>query len=351
MDCRAALAETKSRSWMTAACGLAKARDRAIPHNRSMHLLIPFAFCSADGCRQALPTLQLPNLTQLLKRLTPEPLDAGDEFSLSLPHERALSRALGLAAPDGLIPWAAQQAVHMDLTQPQATGAWAFITPCNWQIRTNHIAMSGAALPDFSEAASRTLLAAMQPYFAEDGIALHYAQPNRWLAQGAVFADLASASLDRVVGRNVENWIPRSPQAAALRRLQNEMQMLLYTHPENDAREAHGLPPVNSFWLSGSGALPAAWSPRAPDMALLEVSTLRTAALNEDWTTWVQAWQALDATECAALLAALARGENGQITLCGERHAQTWQARPQPFFKKFMNLFGTPPLSSCLESL
>jgi hypothetical protein len=34
--------------------------------------------------------------------------------------------------------------------------------------------------------------------------------------------------------------------------------MLLYTHPLNDAREAQGLLPVNSFWLSGCGRAQAA---------------------------------------------------------------------------------------------
>ena len=312
-----------------------------------MHLLIPFAFCSSEGCAAALRTLKLPYLQKLLSRLTPEPLDTGDEFSLSTPHERALARALGLPVADGLIPWAAVQASK----ERTADGAWGFITPCHWQVGTNHIAMSGAELPDFSAHESQTLLAAMQPYFEEDGITLHYDRPDRWLARSEVFASLASASLDRVVGRNVENWMPRSAPAAHLRRLQSEMQMLLYTHPVNDARAARGVPPVNSFWLSGTGALPPAPQKPAAEPLPVVVSTLRLAALNEDWAAWTQAWATLDATECAALLAALDQGELCQLTLCGERHAQTFYPRRQPLVKRFMNLFGTQPLSNLLEKL
>jgi hypothetical protein len=307
-----------------------------------MHLLIPFAFGSSDGASAALPALKLPQLQKLLARLTPQPLDAGDEFSLSPPHERALARALGLPVADGLIPWAAQQA--------RATnGAWAFITPCHWQIGTNHIAMSGQTLPDFPAQESQALLAAMQPYFEEDGITLQYEQPTRWLAQGALFDGLATASLDRVVGRNVENWIPRSAPAAKLRRLQNEMQMLLYTHPVNDARSARGVLPVNSFWLSGTGSLSAPTP--APATAPLVINTLRTAALNEDWASWSQAWAALDATEITTLLAALTRGEPVQLTLCGERQAQSFENRPQPLLKRFMNIFGTQPAYHLLGQL
>ncbi len=164
-----------------------------------MHLLIPFAACSSEGCTQALSTLKLPHLEKLLARLTPEPLDAGDEFSLSTPHERAHALALGLSAPDGLLPWAALEASKKHLKG----NAWAFISPCHWQVGANHIAMSGQTLPDFSEAESRALMAAMQPYFEEDGLALHFDSPNRWLASGDVFKDLPTGNLDRSTANGV----------------------------------------------------------------------------------------------------------------------------------------------------
>ena len=306
-----------------------------------MHLLIPFAFCSSEGCAQALPKLNLPHLTQLLSRLTPQSPDTANVFSLSTPHERALARALDLPVQDGLIPWAALQA--------QASGAWGFVTPCHWQIATNHITMSGQTLPDFSEAESRALMAAMQPYFEEDGITLHYRNPMLWLAQGEIFDNLATASLDRVAGRNVEHWMPRSANAASLRRLQNEMQMLLYTHPVNDARTARGVLPVNSFWLSGTGALAPVRTPSVTDPKVM--SQLRAPALAEDWPAWSQAWQALDATDCAALLEVARQGQPVSLTLCGEVSAQSWVTQPQPFFRRFMNLFGTPPANLMLEKL
>jgi hypothetical protein len=309
-----------------------------------MHLLIPFAACLSEACAPALSCLKLPHLEQLLARLTAEPLDEGDALSLSTPHERALARALGLSAPDGLLPWAA---IEASKNYPTG-GAWAFITPCHWQVGANHIAMSGQALPDFSEAESRALMAAMQPYFEEDGLALHFDSPNRWLASGDVFKDLPTASLDRVVGRNVENWMPRSVGAAPLRRLQNEMQMLLYTHPINDARSARGVLPVNSFWLSGTGALASKVTAKP---APLVVNTLRTAALNEDWSTWAQAWQMLDATECAALLASLKQGAHVQLTLCGERNAQSFAVKYQSPFKRFMNIFSTQSPFNVLNKL
>ena len=59
--------------------------------------------------------------------------------------------------------------------------------------------------------------------------------------------------------------------------------MLLYTHPVNDARSARGVLPVNSFWLSGTGALPQPQPPAAERHPIV-ASALRDAALNEDST-------------------------------------------------------------------
>ena len=328
-----------------------------------MHLLIPFAFCRSEGCAAALRALKLPHLEKLLSRLTPLALDTGDEFSLSPPHERALARALNLPVVDGLIPWAALQA--------QATqGAWGFITPCHWQVGGQHIAMSGPDLPDFPAPESQALLAAMQPYFEEDGITLQFDQPSRWLACGSALEGLATASLDRVAGRHVERWMPDGARAAKLQRLQSEMQMLLYTHPVNEARTERGVPTVNSFWLSGTGAMPDSFEKVTLAPPPLTVTTLRDAAVNEDWPAWTQAWHQVDATQCVALLAALdqnmksphpnplpaGEGEKSRhaaitLTLCGERNAQTYDARSQTYLKRFINIFGTHPPSNLLEQL
>jgi hypothetical protein len=232
-----------------------------------------------------------------------------------------------------------------------AGGAWGFITPCHWKAGAKRVAMSGLTLPDFSQQESQTLLAAMRPYFEEDGITLYYLNANNWLARSDLFDDLATASLDRVVGRNIENWLPRGATALQLQRLQTEMQMLLYNHPVNDARATRGVPPVNSFWLSGTGTLTQRPPQSVAEQPPVVVNALREPALQENWADWAQAWATLDATECATLLRALNQGGTGQLTLCGERNAQSFHASPQSFLNRFMRLFSTQPASTTLERL
>lgn len=316
-----------------------------------MHLLIPYAASHAEGCQAVLATLKLPNLQKLLNRLSAQTPDVGDELSWSPPHERALARTLGLPVSDGLIPWAALQAQkHPDLAHLK--GAWAFVTLCHWQASTHQVTLRQIPMRDLNAAESDAFLSAMQPFFEQDGITLYPDEPGRWLAHGEVFAGLPSASPDRVLGRNLSPWMPTAAQASGLIRLISEMQMLLYTHPLNDEREKRGALPVNAIWHNGTGALKTV----SAGAGLLPVKTtvinpLREAALQEDWAAWASAWHALDALEMKTLLDAQTRGKAVQLTLCGERHAQTWLTQRQTLTQKIRHLFGSAPPQSKLQQL
>ena len=332
-----------------------------MPYEPTCHLLLPFAACSADAwlpTLQSLPPHSLGHLGQLLQGMHLVQADSRNAESLSPPHERALARARGLATlqtPDGLLPWAASEA----LAHPGAGHgkAWAWITPCHWAMGHLHATLTDPALLDLQESESRALLALMQPYFETDGITLQYQMPGRWLAEGELFRGLPTASLDRVLARNVDAWLPAGPQAGPLRRLQNEMQMLLYTHSFNDARAARGQLLVNSFWISGTGDLPSATvgEALAPTLSQREreqvsapsgaqqVSVPRSlaeAVFREDWARYAAAWQALDAGEIAQLLARQRAGDTVRLSLCGESSAQTFETRRASLWRKVSNLFS-----------
>jgi hypothetical protein len=310
-------------------------------------LLVPFASCGDPAAREALQGLRLPHLRRLLARLGVEATDAGGADTLSPPHERALARACGLPAADGLVPLAALQLQQAG--QQPGTDGWAWITPSHWRVGRDHIDM---ALPQdlrLDADDSQALLEAMRPYFAEDGITLTYDAPLRWTARGDVFRTLPSASLDRVTGRTIDRWMPSGDAGRPVRRLQQEMQMLLYTLPLNEARQRGGLLPVNSFWVSGTGALPAGHAAASPGLQLSPY--LRDAALVGDWRGWAAAWERLDARECERLLGELDRGRPVRMTLCGEAGARTWSSAVRSGWQRLTGLFLSPSPAKLLEGL
>jgi hypothetical protein len=293
--------------------------------------IVPYADGPADN---AWDDLQLPHLQALLAALSPSTVVQGSEFDFSPPHERVLARAMGLPDTPGLIPWAALAARNIGQDAAQAC---AFITPCHWHIGADHVHQSDPAATPLAEEESQQLLALISPWFADDGIALHYLRPDLWLACGDVFENLATASMDRVLNRDVRPWLPDAAQGAVIQRLQSEVQMLLYTHVFNDRRAALGRQPINAFWVHGSGRLPR--QPAAGSQIAC-IDDLRTPALQGHVQAWRQAWQQLDSSLIAQLQQRAERGPPVRHTLSGERHAVQWSTAPRGLMDRIKGLFA-----------
>ncbi|OAD84872.1 phosphoglycerate mutase [Comamonas thiooxydans] len=303
-------------------------------------IIVAYASGPAD-IPQAWDGLQLPHLQALLATLAPTTLVQGDEMDFSPPHERALARSMQLPDTPGLIPWAA-------LAAGESSQACAFITPCHWHITPDQVHQTDPASAPLDEDESRQLLALIAPWFSDDGITLEYLRADLWLARGAAFKDLATASMDRALGRDVRPWMPEPIQGAIIQRLQTELQMLLYTHVFNDQRAARGLPPINSFWVHGTGSLS---SLPAANPAAVCIDDLRHTALQGNVQGWKKAWQALDSGLIAELQQRAARGEPVKLTLCGERNAVQWQSQPRGLMDKIKSVFGTKRLPDLREML
>ena len=316
----------------------------------STHLLIPFAGRRSSACSAALATLQLPNLDALLTRLAVAHDDTQAETTLTPPHERALARALGLDAADGCIAWGAREAQQSGLSRAGSDEPWAVLTLCHWEVAIDEVVLDDPGAMAIDPTESQALLEAARPFFQEDGIVLRRSTaPGRWLARGELFRGLPTASLDRAAGGPISAWAPLTDALKPVRKLQNEMQMLLYTQRVNDERIARGLQPINSFWLSGTGVL-SSMTP-APADAPTVLDALRAPALRDDAAAWAAAWQALDAGPVAELLAVYRRGEPVQLTLCGDRSARRFAPQPRSALGWMKNLFGRTQATTVLAAL
>lgn len=277
------------------------------------HLLIP---CAAGGSLGGDPLLTalpaLPNLQKLLARLVPERTIETPIDGPATPCELALAAELGLPDEPGRTPWAAYE------TGTIGTPC-AFVKLCHWQVGMDQVQALDPAALGLTDAESRALLAAAAPWFAEDGIALSQHRPGVWLAEGEVFRELTTISLDRAIGRTVSRELLQSTGADAgpLGRLQHEMQMLFYEHPTTDARLRQRQLAPNAIWITGAGVLPNVLA-ESPD---LQVETrLADAAAQSDPRAFANAWRAVDADR----LDALAALQDMRLTLCGERRAITF---------------------------
>jgi hypothetical protein len=313
-----------------------------------MHLLIPFASAQSDAASHVLRDLSLPNLSHLLARLTPTQRDEGDAYTLSPPHERALAAAAGWQGADGCLPFAAQAAARDGVDVGEL--AWGFVTPTHWHVGRDHVTLADPAALNLGDVESRAAFDAVRELFESEGFRFEWGSATRWYAAHESLATLACASLDRVIGRNVDLWMrsgaTATPQLKLVRRLQSELQLLLYPHPLNDAREQRGELTLNSFWLSGCGRRQAgAGDPVRAD------ESLRAPLLNEDWAAWAEAWRALDSGAVHDCLAASRAGHPITLTLCGERSAQRFETLAQSWWQRLGGRWKASEPHQILEAL
>ena len=213
-----------------------------------VHLLIP----SADQRQPRLPKRfaaleDLPRLERLLARLAPQAAEAGDETTVPPPHDARWRRLRLVAAADGARSgqpgrWSRRarcvnrsDAWARITTLPLASGhrsreAWPIIVrPAELDARNPRCAGGHAILTEQDR--HRTRIRRAHAY---------------WLARGECPRPRPRKPPDRVVGRTTTN----RPRRRRRGRLQQEMQMLLYTHEMNESVSRSGrCRSTPSFWV------------------------------------------------------------------------------------------------------
>jgi hypothetical protein len=335
-----------------------------MPANR-LHLLIPFALPASADARTALHGLQTPALDKLVSRATLVERVIGEDFQRTLPHERWVASQFG-ATPTGSAADEAPLAPYMLLADGGDPGSaiWACVQPVHVRIAHDHLVLIDPASLDLSDADAATLLALARPLIEELGVRIEAPQPSRWYLSSDAFGTLAGASPLRASGRNIEIWLPHEAHSGersrAWMKLQNEVQMAWFEHPVNEAREARGLPAVNSIWFHAQGTQRPVTSPfarvlsdavatrglalaaraangapprsfaqvsfnDAPGATLIEFDPFSTPFITQDWALWNDAFADLERSWLAPALAALEAGELGELglTLCGDTGSVT----------------------------
>jgi hypothetical protein len=206
-----------------------------------VELVVPALF-------SAVPPPRLPALELLLARGRED-----DEDQSSL--EEWLARAFRLSLPEGAAFPAGALSAHGH-GESAGTGVWLRADPVHLRAdRDRALLLPSQAFP-VSEAEAAALAASIAPLL-EGRYVLVRVRPDQWCLralEGSVQAGASAKAPIELAGADVDSNLP----AKAWHPLLTELQMAMYDHPVNAAREARGDPVLNSVWLWGDGALPAA---------------------------------------------------------------------------------------------
>lgn len=120
---------------------------------------------------------------------------------------------------------------------------------------------------------AQALQETLNQHFKEDGLQFLLSASGAWYLKLTHlfehFLPVKTHFPQMAVGKNIHAWMPEGPAAQKWRALLNELQMVLFEHPVNQAREAAGELAINSIWLSGGGFMPCAPSAQLDDLLLM----------------------------------------------------------------------------------
>ncbi|MFZ5502584.1 MAG: hypothetical protein ACOY3V_03485 [Pseudomonadota bacterium] len=306
---------------------------------KNVHLVIADLFLPQDIAAEVIAGLHLPALEGMLSRGRGMvgPAHALESHLLSLfglPEQGAVA-AWG-ASFDGL-PAAAPDAV------------WLRADPAYVQLQRERMVL--LPNPDIDSAEAAQLAGGLNDYFSGLGMTFFAPHPQRWYLQVERLPDIRTTPLSLALGRDMRELLPQGNEAQRWHRLCNEVQMFLFDHPVNQAREACGKLPINSLWFWGEGRavgqpqknyarvcsdevlaamlaaaaeIPfAGWATQwhTPDdgvdgqTQLLWWRGLRTVLQQGDLNAWRNALENFEAAYAQPLWQALCRGEIGQLRM------------------------------------
>jgi hypothetical protein len=170
---------------------------------------------------------------------------------------------------------------------------WMCAEPATFEVGRGDVRLSGT-VTDLEAAETTALLATLNAHFTHDGVHFDAPDPAHWLIGTPGAQSLTTLPPEDVMGKALLGHLPEGTDAGRWRSWQNEIQMLLFEHPVNVAREAAGKPIVNSVWLWGGGARTAATA--HPRIAVLYADAWRQRELARAvGVNCVQVPQSLDA--------------------------------------------------------
>ena len=271
---------------------------------RGMQIVLPGALPDASIAQELAPHLEknAPQLVAWLGRAHAKTIPAPPADTFCTPFEYwILSR-------HGFTPGPGQRAsAGLAAAYALTSGIDAAPDRALWLGQLVHVAPArdGAALIPANELEiepeeNAALFEAAAEYFEGSGFSATPFDALHWRLTPPPEYSPQAASPALVSITAVNDWWTQDTAGRPWRRLVNELQMLWFDHPVNQARESRGLRPINSLWMYG-GAEPSRLTPVTESGDTRVLRSLQGPALVQDWGRWLQEIQQLDVEVFAGL--------------------------------------------------
>ncbi len=301
-------------------------------HINSLHLIIPNLFLPKEIAFDLEVDLTLQALLKIMGRGRSDMLEA-----VSL--EELLCGLFGLSY-QGDVPIAAISAEFDGLTE----GCWLRADPVQLDLQRNQLLLTSVEVGNLEAV---ELCRSLNKHFVGQGIQFFAPHPQRWYMKLDNLPCIRTTPISEVIGGDVLRALPTGEDAVRWHQIINEIQMLLFAHPLNEAREARGELMINSLWLWGTGRpdgklrknfdlvtsnddlvemfasaaeipfeeLPGKWNEEVNGSQLMVWTGLRSALRRGDLYAWQDALQGFETGFVQPIWQALRDGNLARLTL------------------------------------
>ncbi len=180
-------------------------------------------------------------------------LSKGQVRHLESPLEALICQQYGLQSmPD--YPIAAMSAALDGLDVADA--CWLRADPVHLVLQRDCFSL-GESVPLLVDAThAQSMVASFNQHFNQDGLTFLIGHSGAWYLRTEQAPQIKTSLPSVAAGKNIHQFMPQGLDSSKWLAVLNEVQMLLFEHPANEARESVGELAVNSIWLSGGGKIP-----------------------------------------------------------------------------------------------
>jgi hypothetical protein len=131
---------------------------------------------------------------------------------------------------------------------------WLFAAPVHLVLQRDTFSLAAPAPLPLEKDESDALTAALNKYFAADNLVFFWHE-NTWFLRLNNNPNIQTTAPQASLNKDVAQCLATGEGAIKWASFTNEIQMLLFEHPVNIAREIKNLPVINSIWCYGGGQM------------------------------------------------------------------------------------------------
>ena len=135
-----------------------------------------------------------------------------------------------------------------------SSGYWLYAAPVHLVLQRDSFSLAALAPLPLEIDEIQALTNALNQHFNQDNKQFFWHE-TAWFLRLTANPMIQTSAPQAAVNQDINAFLPTGEGAAQWAKFTNEMQMLLFEHPVNLAREANNLQTINSIWCYGGGQM------------------------------------------------------------------------------------------------